>query len=114
MAQKFTLSSGMRLLVEPLPHLRSIASGLWVNCGSVYEQTAINGVSHFLEHMLFKGTSQRDALTIAAEMESVGGVLNAFTGKEHTCYYARSLDEHFALQLDLLTDMYQNSLLAEK
>ena len=57
MAQKFTLSSGMRLLVEPLPHLRSIASGLWVNCGSVYEQTAINGVSHFLEHMLFKGTS---------------------------------------------------------
>ena len=114
MAEKFILSSGMRLLVEPMPHLRSISSGLWVKCGSVYEDPATSGVSHFLEHMLFKGTPRRDALAIAAEMETVGGVLNAFTGKEQTCYYARSLDEHFDLQLDLLADMYQHSLLAEQ
>ena len=114
MAQKFILASGMPLLVETMPHLRSIASGIWVNCGSVYEHPASNGVSHFLEHMLFKGTPHRDALAIAAEMEAIGGVLNAFTGKEQTCYYARSLDEHFPLQLDLLADMYQNSLLSEE
>ena len=112
MAEKFILSSGMRLLVEYMPHLRSISSGIWVNCGSVYENSSINGVSHFLEHMLFKGTKQRSALDIAASMEAVGGVLNAFTGKEQTCYYTRSLDEHFSLQMDLLSDMYQNSLLA--
>jgi predicted Zn-dependent peptidase len=109
--KKYTLDSGLRLVVEPLPHLRSVTSGIWVNCGSVYEDDAVLGVSHFLEHMLFKGTPKRDALAIASEMEAVGGVLNAFTGKEHTCYYARSLDEHFPLQLDLLADMYCNSLL---
>lgn len=108
---KFTLDSGLRLVVEYLPHLRSVTSGIWVNCGSVYEDESLRGISHFLEHMLFKGTAQRDALAIASEMEAVGGVLNAFTGKEHTCYYARSLDEHFPKQMDLLADMYCHSLL---
>ncbi len=114
MPTNYTLSSGLRLVIEHMPHLRSVACGLWVNCGSVYEDATNSGVSHFLEHMLFKGTQRRSALAIASEMEAVGGVLNAFTGKEHTCYYARSLDEHFALGLDLLADMYQNSLLNEE
>lgn len=114
MTKKYVLSSGLRLLVEYMPHLRSVTSGIWVNCGSVYEEPSYGGVSHFLEHMLFKGTPRRDALAIAAEMEAVGGVLNAFTGKEHTCYYARSMDEHFSLQLDLLADMYINPLLDKK
>ena len=110
-AKIFTLSCGMKLLVNYMPHLRSAATGLWVNCGSAYEKPNAAGVSHFLEHMLFKGTSRRDSLQIATEMEAVGGVLNAFTGKENTCFYARSLDEHFSLQLDLLADMYMNSLI---
>ena len=103
--EKFVLSCGMEMLVDYMPHLRSVASGLWVKCGSVYEDPSLAGASHFLEHMLFKGTSQRNSLQIASEMEEVGGVLNAFTGKEHTCFYARSLDEHFSRQLDLLADM---------
>lgn len=114
MPKKYVLSSGLRLVVEQMPHLRSVASGIWVNCGSVYEDKVTGGVSHFLEHMLFKGTAKRSPLDIAMEMEAVGGVLNAFTGKEHTCYYARSLDEHFALGLDLLADMYCNSRLGEE
>ena len=112
--EKFVLSCGMEMLVDYMPHLRSVASGLWVKCGSVYEDPSLAGASHFLEHMLFKGTSRRNSLQIASEMEEVGGVLNAFTGKEHTCFYARSLDEHFSRQLDLLADMYRNSLLLEE
>lgn len=111
MAKKYTFPSGLRLVIEYMPHLRSVTSGIWVNCGSVYEDANSSGVSHFLEHMLFKGTASRSALDIATAMEAVGGILNAFTGKEHTCYYVRSLDEHFALGMDLLADMYQNALL---
>lgn len=110
--KRYVLSCGMELLVEYMPHLRSVASGLWVRCGSVYESPALAGASHFLEHMLFKGTHKRTSLDISAAMEEVGGVLNAFTGKEHTCFYARSLDEHFPRQLSLLADMYTDSLLA--
>lgn len=112
--KKYVLSCGMELLADHMPHLRSVATGLWVKCGSVYETPELAGASHFLEHMLFKGTSRRSALDIAAEMEEVGGILNAFTGKEHTCFYASSLDEHFPRQLDLLADMYTSSLLDEK
>ncbi len=109
--KRYVLSCGMELLIEYMPHLRSVASGLWVRCGSVYETPSLAGASHFLEHMLFKGTHKRSSLDISSAMEEVGGVLNAFTGKEHTCFYARSLDEHFPRQLSLLADMYTDSLL---
>ncbi len=111
MPEKFVLSSGMRVVAEYMPHLRSVSTGLWIKAGSAYEAPELAGVSHFLEHLLFKGTESRSALDIATAMDSVGGVLNAFTGKEHTCYYTRCLDEHFQTSLALLSDMFFHSLL---
>lgn len=112
MTERFTTSSGLRVVVSYMPHLHSVSAGLWVDAGSAYEDPALAGASHFLEHLLFKGTATRSALDISLAMESKGGVLNAFTGKEHTCYYIRALDEDFSLGLELLADMYQHSLLA--
>lgn len=111
MAEKFILSSGMRLLVEYMPHLHSVSAGVWVDTGSALEQDGQFGISHLLEHMMFKGTTRRSALEISSAMDHVGGVLNAFTGKEQTCYYTRCLDEQFGLAIELLADMYHNSLL---
>lgn len=111
MPEKFVLDSGLRVVAEYMPHLRSVSTGLWIKAGSAYEGPHLAGASHFLEHLLFKGTASRSAYDIAAAMDSVGGVLNAFTGKEHTCYYTRCLDEHFTLSLDLLTDMFFHSRL---
>ena len=112
MTEKILLPSGLRIVVEPMPHLRSVSTGLWVSAGSAFENEQQSGMSHFLEHLLFKGTEKRNAMEISAAMEGVGGLLNAFTGREHTCYYTRSMDEHFQLSLELLADMYANSLLA--
>ena len=114
MAQKFCLDNGMELVVEQMPGCRSVACGLWARAGSAWESPAEAGVSHFLEHMLFKGTGRRDAQQIAAVMDDVGGMINAFTGKEYTCYYTRALDEHLSLSLDLLADIYLDSRLAEE
>ena len=114
MAQKFRLANGMEVVVEQMPGCRSVACGLWARAGSAWESKDIAGVSHFLEHMLFKGTGRRNAQQIAAAMDDVGGMLNAFTGKESTCYYTRALDEHLPLSLDLLSDIYLNSQLAEQ
>ena len=111
MAEKYVLDSGMSLVMEYMPQLRSVSAGLWINAGSAYEESEQAGISHFLEHLLFKGTQKRSAMDIAAAMESVGGVLNAFTSRENTCYYTRALDEHFELCLELLSDMYHNSLI---
>ncbi len=105
------LENGVTLLVQPMPHMRSVSVGIWAASGSAGEPAPLAGVSHFLEHMLFKGTETRPALEIASAMERVGGVLNAFTAKEYTCYYAKSLDEHFPQAVELLADMYHNSLL---
>ncbi len=106
------LENGVTLLVQPMPHMRSVSVGVWAAAGSAGEPVELAGVSHFLEHMLFKGTATRTALEIASSMERVGGVLNAFTAREYTCYYAKSLDEHFSQAVELLADMYHNSLLA--
>lgn len=114
MAQRFQLTSGMELVVEQMPGSRSVACGLWARAGSAWESDHLAGVSHFLEHMLFKGTRRRDAQQIAATMDSVGGMINAFTSKEYTCYYTRALDEHLSLSLDLLADLYTDSQLAER
>ena len=111
MTEKITLPSGVRIVLESMPQLRSVSVGLWVSAGSAFETPAQSGMSHFLEHLLFKGTEKRTALEISATMEGVGGVLNAFTGREHTCYYTRSMDEHFQLSLELLADLFTNSKL---
>ena len=107
-------ANGLRVLTQPIPHVHSVATGVWAGVGAAHEPAKWGGISHFVEHMLFKGTEKRDALAIAEEMESVGGCMNAFTGREYTCYYTRSIDEHFDLSLDLLSDMYLHSIFDPK
>src|SRR5215467_15810924 len=103
--QSTRLTNGIRVLSERLPDLPSVTVGIWVENGSRYERDEEAGISHFLEHLFFKGTERRTAAQIAEEMDAVGGVQNAFTGKEHTCYYAKVLDENLPLAVDLLTDI---------
>lgn len=110
MVYRDILPNGIRVLTEPLNHLHSVATGIWTGVGSAHESDDLAGISHFLEHMMFKGTATRNAKQIAEVMESVGGQMNAFTSKEHTCYYTKCLDEHFALSLELLADIYLHSL----
>lgn len=102
---RHTLSNGVRLVVERIPSMRSVAVGVWVHVGSRDERDGEGGISHFIEHMVFKGTDKRRTHHIAQRMESVGGYLNAFTSKEHTCYYARGLDEHLARAIDVVADL---------
>lgn len=102
---KVKLSNGVRVLLDPLPHARSAAIGFWVDAGSLYEPAPLSGACHFIEHMLFKGTSKRSAFEIARAIEVTGGAINAFTDKEHTCFYARVLDADVPLAIDILADM---------
>jgi predicted Zn-dependent peptidase len=108
------LANGIRVLTESLPDLSSVTLGIWVANGSRYEVSEQAGISHFLEHLFFKGTTRRTAAQIAEEIDAVGGVLNAFTGKEYTCYYAKVLREHLALALDLLADIFTESRFAQE
>lgn len=110
MFAKTVLDNGIRVLSEELLDTRSVSLGIWVENGSRHEGRAQNGISHFIEHLLFKGTERRTAAHIAEEMDAVGGVLNAFTGKEYTCYYAKVLDENFPMAVDLLTDIFLHSV----
>ena len=105
MIQQAKLTNGIRVIMEPMDGVRSVSVGVWVNAGSVYEAGADAGVSHFIEHMVFKGTARRSAADIAAEMDAVGGTLNAFTAKECTCFYAKVLDEDLPLAVDMLADI---------
>ena len=105
------LPGGLRVITESLPAVRSAAIGIWVGVGSRDEDIAHAGATHYLEHLLFKGTSRRTALDISAAMDAVGGELNAFTGKEFTCYYARVLDSDLPLAIDVLCDMVTGSLI---
>ena len=109
MAAKTVLDNGIRIVSHEMPEHRSVSLGIWVENGSRHESEAENGLSHFIEHLLFKGTARRSAAQIAEEMDAVGGVLNAFTSKEHTCYYAKVLDENLPLAIDLLTDIFLHS-----
>ena len=102
---KTTLPNGVRVITETIPSMRSIAVGLWVFTGSRDEAPSEAGMSHFIEHMVFKGTATRRMHQIAQRMEAVGGYLNAFTSKEYTCYYARALDEHLARAIDTVCDL---------
>ena len=110
MYQKTTLDNGLRLITANMPHTRSISITIFIGTGSRYETDAEAGISHFIEHLLFKGTERRSAAGIAEEMDAVGGVLNAFTGKEITCYYAKVLDENLPLAVDLLSDLFLHSV----
>lgn len=103
------LSNGLRVVMESIPFIRSISFGIFVKNGSRNENEETNGISHFIEHMLFKGTENRNAKQIAEEMDSVGGQINAYTTKEYTCYYTKTLDTHFDVALDVLADMFFNS-----
>src|SRR6201985_1937315 len=108
------LPGGLRVITEFLPAVRSVALGIWVGVGSRDEDEAHAGATHYLEHLLFKGTRQRTALDISAAMDAVGGELNAFTAKEYTCYYARVLDADLPLAIDVLSDMVTSSLIEPK
>lgn len=109
MYQKHVLPNGVRVLTEEIEHVRSVAIGLWVGTGSRNEIEGYEGISHFIEHMFFKGTKNRTARQLAESLEAVGGQLNAFTTKEFTCYFAKVLDEDISLAIDVLSDMFFNS-----
>jgi predicted Zn-dependent peptidase len=109
--QKFTLDNGVRVLVEPVSYVRSAAIGLWCKTGSRHEYDYEAGITHLIEHMLFKGTKRRTAREIAEAIEGRGGALNAFTDKESTCYYCRVLSDDVANGIDVLSDMMMNSLI---
>ncbi|MBI4966123.1 MAG: insulinase family protein [Desulfomonile tiedjei] len=105
---KTILGNGVRIVTEEVPHLYSASLGIWIRSGSRFETPSVNGICHFIEHMLFKGTARRSAYVIAKEIDSVGGVLNAFTSKEMTSFYCRVLSENLPLAVDLLTDIFLN------
>jgi predicted Zn-dependent peptidase len=106
---KTQLKNGLKIITEEMPDIQSASIGIWINIGSRNEDTGKSGVSHFIEHLLFKGTKKRTALDIAKEIESVGGVLNAFTGRENTCFYVKILSKDIPLAVDLLSDIFLNS-----
>ena len=107
-----TLSNGLTVILENIPYVKSVSVGIWAGVGSRAEEPSVNGLSHFAEHMLFKGTKKRTARDIAEETDFMGGNLNAFTSRECTCYYAKVIDRDIEAALDILSDMYKNSLFA--
>lgn len=113
MYNKLTLGNGVRVVIENIPYVRSVSIGIWIKTGSISESKENNGISHLIEHMLFKGTKTRSAKNIAEEMDNIGGQLNAFTSKECTCYYAKVLDTHLEEAVDILSDMFFNSVFDE-
>ena len=102
--------NGIRILTNRMPHARSVSMGVWVNVGARDERPQESGLSHFIEHMIFKGTKKRSALEIAKEFDAIGGQCNAFTSKENTCYHAKVMDTHLDTMVDLLSDIFLNSV----
>ena len=114
MTHQYQLKNGIRIIMEEMPSYRSVSIGVWVRAGSMYENAANNGMAHVIEHMLFKGTARRNAADIANEMTAIGGNMDAFTCKDCTCYYAKTLDIYAKDALDILGDMICNSHFDEK
>jgi predicted Zn-dependent peptidase len=110
--QKTVLPNGVRVLTERIPSFHSVSTGIWVNVGSRDELPEERGITHFIEHMLFKGTEKRSARDIARELDAVGGFVNAFTSKEQACFHAKVLHPHLPLVVDVLTDLFLNSVFA--
>jgi predicted Zn-dependent peptidase len=104
-------ANGIRVVTERVPYVQSVSLGIWVDAGARDEANDTAGISHFIEHLLFKGTGRRSAQQIAEELDAVGGQINAFTDREHTCYYVKVLPEHVPLAQDILADMLQHSVL---
>src|ERR1700722_4042543 len=103
------LSNGLTVATAEMPHMTSVSLGLWVGVGGRYEPAEVNGVCHFIEHLLFKGTRRRSARRISQDVEGIGGYLNAFTSEEMTCYHSKARHDRFEELLDVLTDMFLNS-----
>lgn len=112
--EKLTLENGVRILYEKIPYVRSVSAGIWVATGSRFEKAAENGISHFIEHMVFKGTESRSASELAMLIDGAGGQTDAFTSKDSTCFYGKALDSHLDLLLDVLCDMFFHSLFREE
>ncbi len=110
--RRTVLPGGLRIVTEAMPQVRSISFGVWAGVGSRDETPSLAGTSHYLEHLLFKGTKRRDAMQISSALDAVGGEMNAFTTKEYTCYYARVLDADLPLAVDVVCDMVASSLIA--
>ena len=108
--RKSVLPNGIRVVTERMEQVRSVAVGIWVDTGSRNEAAERGGISHLIEHLVFKGTATRSAQEIARVMDSVGGQTDAFTTKEHTCFYVQVLDEHLPLAVELLADILRNPL----
>ena len=109
-----TLKNGVRVVTEKLSRVQTVSLGTWVGVGSRYEEKSENGISHFLEHMAFKGTTTRSALDIALAIENVGGYINAYTGKDMTGYYVHLLKEDMPIGLDIISDIFQHATMDEK
>jgi len=107
--QKTVLSNGIRIVTQPMAHVRSVSMGVWVAVGARDETPAENGLSHLIEHLIFKGTQKRSAFQIAKEFDAIGGQTNAFTSMEYTCYHARVMDAHLYTMVDILSDIFLNS-----
>lgn len=108
------LSNGIRVVSERIDYVKSISIGVWIGNGSRCEEKSENGISHYIEHMFFKGTNKRDAKQIAYDIDAIGGQINAFTTREYTCFYTKTLDEHASIALDVLSDMIFSSTLDKK
>ncbi len=111
---KTSLESGIKVVTESIPHVRSVALGFWVGVGARDEIEGLSGMSHFIEHLLFKGTKNRSAKEISETIDTLGGEINAFATKEYTCFYTRLLDEHIPVGVEILSDMLQNPLFKEE
>ncbi len=114
MINKYTLDNGLRIVSEKIEYVKSASIGIWVKVGSNNENDETNGLSHFIEHMLFKGTENRKANMIAEDIDNLGGQINAFTSKECTCFYVKVLDENITEAVDILSDMFFNSLFQQE
>ncbi|MDQ1722678.1 MAG: hypothetical protein QOI26_2412, partial [Pseudonocardiales bacterium] len=112
MIKRTVLPGGLRIVTEAMPGVRSASVGIWVGVGSRDETPSVAGTSHFLEHLLFKGTRHRSALDIAMAMDTIGGEFNAFTEKEHTCFYATVLDQQLPIAVDIIADVVLNATIA--
>ena len=112
--RRTTLSNGLTILTEKMNHIRSVAMGVWIGAGSRHELAEVNGISHFVEHMVFKGTKSRSAQIIAREVDAIGGNLDAFTGKETVCFNMKVLDEHVPTALEVLSDLVLNPVFASE
>ena len=107
--RKTTLGNGIKILTKKMPHIRSVTMGVWVDVGARDESLKENGLSHLIEHLIFKGTEKRSAFQIAKEFDAIGGQTNAFTTMENTCYHAKVMDTHLDTMVEILSDIFLNS-----